>query len=443
MALPALDRREDDGEDEAEAEAEADDDEEESAEAAAEEEAAMECDDNDDRGERRVDASLPLLRVAKGATAAARCCVVVLVIGAAPTRPAEAARAWACAMGRDSREREREWELKRERFGRQREKESSDLLARKKNQKFELCFVELEHFLSFFSPLFLFFPFNMSASLRSVAGAPLSRASSSRAASQTMTVGCPAMPAMANASPRRNNPVALVGMRRCRLASPSSVSAPPRAVRADAPTETLDSATVDAISAVTAKANEAHAAALARAKEEAASWQPAAAADASSLRAKVLNSVADVQQGLLEREVEVRDLRTEIVFLSTFKLEREKGWWQGKASVEDGETDWLMASKEKHWLGPFDVEENEHASEREETRFFFSLNLILFFLSLQSGGSGERERERASVEWKRASERDRKRWPLCLPSRERKREAEFFLFPHPSKKPEKLKNLKT
>ena len=93
--------------------------------------------------------------------------------------------------------------------------------------------------------------------------------------------------------------------RRCPAAHSSRVVST-RAVRADAPTETLDPATVDAISSVTTAANEAHAAALARAKEEAAAWTPAAAADASSLRAKVLNSVADVQQGLLEREVEVR-----------------------------------------------------------------------------------------------------------------------------------------
>jgi hypothetical protein len=103
----------------------------------------------------------------------------------------------------------------------------------------------------------------------------------------------------------------------------SSVAAP-RAVRADAPTETLDSATIDAISSVTAAANEAHAAALARAKEEAASWTPAPAADASSLRAKVLSSVADVQQGLLEREVEVRG-RILICLSTPWDLERERG----------------------------------------------------------------------------------------------------------------------
>lgn len=122
----------------------------------------------------------------------------------------------------------------------------------------------------------------------------------SRAAAQ-MTVGCPAVPQLAAPPSPPRRAAALAGMPPRRLAIIT-----PRAVRADAPTEALDSATVDAISSVTAAANETHAAALARAKEEAASWSPAPAADASSLRAKVLNSVADVQQGLLEREVEVR-----------------------------------------------------------------------------------------------------------------------------------------
>ena len=146
-------------------------------------------------------------------------------------------------------------------------------------------------------------PSKMSASLRVVAmpaGAVTSRvSSSSRAAAAQMTVGCPAVAQLASPSPSPSCRATALGM------PPRRLAITPRAVRADAPTETLDSATVDAISAVTAAANETHAAALARAKEEAASWTPAPAADASSLRAKVLNSVADVQQGLLEREVEV------------------------------------------------------------------------------------------------------------------------------------------
>lgn len=150
----------------------------------------------------------------------------------------------------------------------------------------------------------------MSASLRVVAttagNARLATPSSTDSRVRAVTVGCPAMPAMSLPSSRRAATAPVVGMSR-RLASSSFSSVTVRAVRADAPTETLDPATVDAISSVTTAANEAHAAALARAKEEAASWMPAAAADASSLRAKIVNSVADVQQGLLEREVEVRE----------------------------------------------------------------------------------------------------------------------------------------
>ena len=157
-----------------------------------------------------------------------------------------------------------------------------------------------------------------------------------------MTVGCPAMPPMAAHAPSssrsRRAPVVAVaagnGMPR-RLAHSPCVST--RAVRADAPTETLDPATVDAISSVTAAANEAHAAALARAKEEAASWAPAAAADASSLRAKVLNSVADVQQGLLEREVEVRDISV-VLFLSV-DMDRWRDERRGRRGERGSERD--------------------------------------------------------------------------------------------------------
>ena len=178
----------------------------------------------------------------------------------------------------------------------------------------------------------------MSASLRVVA-TPARAAATTRAQSSTATtVGCPSLPAMllpsrSRSSSRRSAAGALIaGMS---LSSRRLAHSPiTRAVRADAPTETLDSATVDAISSVTAAANEAHAAALARAKEEAASWAPAAAADASSLRAKVLNSVADVQQGLLEREVEVR---IEFFFLSTMSGERERERERGDAGRERGE----------------------------------------------------------------------------------------------------------
>lgn len=192
-----------------------------------------------------------------------------------------------------------------------------------------LSFVGALFFFSRRSSFFCsFFSLVKMSSLRVAAGntrnAPSS--SSSRAAAQ-MTVGCPAMPPMAAHAPsssrsRRASPVAVaVAAARMPLPRRLAHSVSTRAVRADAPTETLDPATVDAISSVTAAANDAHAAALARAKEEAASWAPAAAADASSLRAKVLNSVADVQQGLLEREVEVRTC----VFLSVEHGQLERG----------------------------------------------------------------------------------------------------------------------
>jgi hypothetical protein len=175
----------------------------------------------------------------------------------------------------------------------------------------------------------------MSASLRVVAtpagtarpSAPSSRSSRAHAA----TVGCPAMPAMvAPSASSRRAATPVIGMSSRRLAF-SSITVT-RAVRADAPTETLDPATVDAISSVTTAANEAHAAALAKAKEEAASWTPAAAADVSSLKAKVMNSVADVQQGLLEREVEV----SEKIFFVSFSFEHGNERKAGEASERRG-----------------------------------------------------------------------------------------------------------
>ena len=84
----------------------------------------------------------------------------------------------------------------------------------------------------------------MSASLRVVATTAPSRASSSSRAAVQMTVGCPATPPVAVSRSRCAKALAAVGMPPRRLAS--SVAAP-RAVRADAPTETLDSATIDAI----------------------------------------------------------------------------------------------------------------------------------------------------------------------------------------------------
>lgn len=219
---------------------------------------------------------------------------------------------------------ERYKRVRRRRGGREKQRQPSpnDLLS----------FVETLFFF-FSTKFFLLFFFSLvkMSSLRVAAGSTRNAPSSStRAVAAQMTVGCPAMPPMAAHAPsssraRRANPVVAVavaaaGMPLPRRLAHSSVST--RAVRADAPTETLDPATVDAISSVTAAANDAHAAALARAKEEAASWAPAAAADASSLRAKVLNSVADVQQGLLEREVEVRIV---FFFLSNMENWREEG----------------------------------------------------------------------------------------------------------------------
>lgn len=267
----------------------------------------------------------------------------------------------------------------------------------------------------------------MSASLRVVATTAPSRASSSSRAAVQMTVGCPATPPVAVSRSRCAKALAAVGMPPRRLAS--SVAAP-RAVRADAPTETLDSATIDAISSVTAAANEAHAAALARAKEEAASWTPAPAADASSLRAKVLSSVADVQQGLLEREVEVRG-RILICLSTPWDLERERGGG-GKGEREaEREARALMASK--HWLG----------RERDKV-FFRSLSsqphpLFSFFLFPPRGEIGRSWRERVRERAKRAPRLCR----LCARERERikraagKRQGFFSTSSHQTKKKHK------
>ena len=81
----------------------------------------------------------------------------------------------------------------------------------------------------------------------------------------------------------------------------------PSAVRADAPTEAVDTATIQLISDITAAVDARHVATLAAAKEAMGGAPPAAAnAESEHLHAKVCASILDLQSGLLERETEVR-----------------------------------------------------------------------------------------------------------------------------------------
>lgn len=225
------------------------------------------------------------------------------------------------------------------------------------------------------------------------------------------------MPAMvAPSASSRHAATPIIGMSSRRLAF-SSITVT-RAVRADAPTETLDPATVDAISSVTSAANEAHAAALAKAKEEAASWTPAAAADVSSLKAKVMNSVADVQQGLLEREVEV----SEKIFFVSFSFEHGNQRKAGEASERRGakcEFDGI----EKKSIGLVLI-----VATSREIRFssFSCLNLILFFPPLSTLKCGIERDQRKESETERIAESE-KEGTIALAvacSRERKKRDE-------------------
>ena len=81
-----------------------------------------------------------------------------------------------------------------------------------------------------------------------------------------------------------------------------------QAVRADAPAEQLDTATLRLISDITSQVDDAHAGALRQCAEDATTFLDAGADN--DLKRRVAATVQDVQQGLLERDTEVGRCRT-------------------------------------------------------------------------------------------------------------------------------------